>query len=87
MNAESNKPRPGRPTADDLGGVPFTSEGPGDTTIRPRRAFVKVPAVLPDPKAKPTLDDLYGTPVCFGDDEPLRRGEGRTECDGPSVGI
>lgn len=81
MNAESNTPRPNRYTAEDLGGVPVTIDGPGDTTIRPRRAFIKVPANLPDPHAKPTPDDLSGTPVCFGDDEPLRPGQGRTECD------
>lgn len=69
MNSESNAPQPGRPTADDLGGVPVSSDGPGDTTIRPRRSFVKIPANLPDPHAKPTPDDLSGIPVCFGDDE------------------
>lgn len=86
MNSEPNIPHPGHPTADDLGGVPVTWDGPGDTTIRPRRPFIKIPANLPDPHAKPTPDDLSGISVCFGDDAPLRPGESRTECDGLSSG-
>ena len=69
MSSEPTPSQPGRPTVDDLGGVPVTSDGPGDTTIRPRPSFVKAPANLPDPHARPTLDDLSGTPVCFDDDE------------------
>jgi hypothetical protein len=86
MKSEPTPPQSGQPTADDLGGIPVTWDGPGDTTIRPRRAFIKVPANLPDPHAKPTLDDLYGTPACFGDDEPRRPGQGRTESDKLSAG-
>jgi hypothetical protein len=70
MNSEPTPPKASGPTADDLGGVPVTWDGPGDTTIRPRPSFVKIPATLPDPHAKPTLDDLSGTPFCFGDDDP-----------------
>ncbi|HBI42046.1 MAG TPA: hypothetical protein DDY78_04190 [Planctomycetales bacterium] len=86
MNTESNTPQPVRYTADDLGGVPVTIDGPGDTTIRPRRAFIKVPANLPDPHAKPTLDDLSGIPVCFDEDDPPRPGQSRTDSDKLSAG-
>jgi hypothetical protein len=85
MNPEPSPPPSGGPTADDLGGVPITWDGPGDTSIRPRRPFIKVPANLPDPHAKPTPEDLNGIPACFGDD-PLRPGQSRTESDGLSAG-
>lgn len=66
--------------------------GPGENQERPKKKPRRHLLGLPpgyrfDPNARPTLDDLYGTPACFGDDEPSRRGEGRTECDGPSVGV
>jgi hypothetical protein len=69
------------PTADDLGGIPVLADCPEDTTIRPRRPYIKVPGTLPDPNTKPTLDDLNGVPVCFGDDEPVRPSQSRTESD------
>jgi hypothetical protein len=82
----SNPSDLGRPTADDLGGIPVLADCPEDTTIRPRRAYIKVPATLPDQNAKPMLDDLSGIPASFGDDEPLRPGQGRTESDKLSAG-
>jgi hypothetical protein len=65
---------------------PAPSEKP-DEPKKPRRHLLGLPPGYRfDPNAKPTLDDLYGTPACFGDD-PLRPGEGRTESDGLSAGI
>jgi len=75
----------GRPTPDDLGGIPVLADCPEDTTIRPRRPFIKAPKILPDQRVKPTTEDLAGIPVSFGDDS-LHPGQSRTESDGPSAG-
>ncbi|HBI42047.1 MAG TPA: hypothetical protein DDY78_04195 [Planctomycetales bacterium] len=69
----SNTSDLGRPTPDDLGGIPVVADCPEVTTIRPRRPYIKVPAILPDPYAKPTPDDLSGIPIGFIDEEPPRR--------------
>ena len=54
---------------------------------KPRRHLLGLPPGYTfDPNAKPTLDDLSGIPVCFGDDDRLRPGDGHTESDGASAG-
>jgi hypothetical protein len=65
----SNSSDLGRPTQDDLGGIPVRADCPEETTIRPRRPYIKVPANLPDQHARPTPDDLSGIPVGFTDKE------------------
>lgn len=82
----SNASDLGRPTPDDLGGIPVIADCPEDTTIRPRRPYIKVPAILPDPLAKPSLDDLSGIPVGFIDEEPPRRTVTTAQPDGRPVG-
>ena len=56
-------------------------------TTKPRRHLLGLPPGYKfDPDAKPTLEDLYGIPACFGDDEPLPPSQRSTESDGPSAG-
>ena len=81
----SNPSDLGRPTPDDLGGIPVLADCPEDTTIRPRRAFIKVPPTLRGQPAAPTTEGLAGIPVCFGDDR-LHPGQSETESDGSSAG-
>ena len=81
----SNPSDLGRPTPDDLGGIPVLADCPEDTTIRPRRQFIKVPVNLPDQHPAPTPEDLAGIPACFEDDS-MHPGQNRTESDGLSVG-
>jgi len=55
-------PGRGRPTPDDLAGVPVCAEGQEDVSIRPRR--VTFPRPAGGPHAAPRSDDLGGIPVC-----------------------
>jgi len=70
---------------------PTNGSNPADKPDEPKKQRCHLLGLPPgykfDPNAKPTLEDLYGTPACFGDDEPLRPGEGRTESGGLSAGI
>jgi len=77
----SNPSNLGRPTPDDLGGIPVLAECPEDTTIRPRRPFIKVPPVVRSQHNTATTEGLAGVPVCFTDDPPSS-GQGETENDG-----
>ena len=52
----------GKPTPDDLAGVPVCAEGKEDVSIRPRR--VTCPRPADSPHAAPTPDYLGGIPVC-----------------------
>ncbi len=81
----SNSSDLGRPTPDDLGGIPVLADCPEDTTIRPRRSFIKVPAGLRSQPTGATTEGLAGMPVCFGD-KSLRRGQGETEGGGLPAG-
>lgn len=74
-------PPPGKPSGD------HAPSWKPDEPKKPRRHLLGLPPGYKfDPNAKPTLDDLSGIPVCFGDDDWLRPGEGRTESDGLSAG-
>ena len=72
------------PTPEKPSGDHAPSGKPEEPKKTRRRILGLPPGYQFDPKARPTLDDLYGTPACFGDDGLLRRGEGRTKCNGPS---
>lgn len=80
MNSDTPPPVPDEPTG---GSAP--GENQNEPKKKPRRHILGLPPGYKfDPKAKPTMEDLYGIPACFGDDEPL--GQGRTESDNLSAG-
>ena len=62
----------------------------GATTAEPSKISKSVPPLLAAiawaRDAGCRVFDLGGIPACFGDDEPSRPGQGRTECDKLSVG-
>jgi hypothetical protein len=66
----SESPRPRKPTADDLAGIPVSVEENGPT-IRGRKA----PQTPPPPPAQgaPTADDLAGIPITAEGPEDLTR--------------
>ncbi len=65
---------------------PAPDENQDKPMKKPRRHLLGLPPGYTfDPNAMPTLDDLSGIPVCFGDD-PLRPGQSLTESDGLSAG-
>jgi hypothetical protein len=82
MNSDTPPPVPGEPTGGSASG-----ENPDEPKKKPRRHILGLPLGYKfDPNAKPTMEDLYGIPARFGDDEPLRPGQGRTESDKLSAG-
>ena len=84
MNTDNPVPDPA-PEEPTNGSNP--ADKPDEPKKKPRRHLLELPPGYKfDPKAKPTSDDLYGTLACFGDDEVLGPGEGRTESDGLSAG-
>jgi hypothetical protein len=84
MNSDILPPDPA-PNESGDGSIP--NKKPDEPARKPRRHLLGLPPGYKfDPKAVPTADDLGGIPACFGDDEPSRPGQGRTECDKLSVG-
>jgi hypothetical protein len=82
MSTDASPPDPA--PDETTGGSP--GEKQDEPKKKPRRHILGLPPGYKfDPKAKPTLDDLSGVPVCFGDD-PLRPGQCRTESDGLAAG-
>ena len=82
MNSDTSPPAPDEPTG---GSAP--DENKDKPKKKPRRHLLGLPPGYKfDPKAKPTMEDLYGIPACFGDDEPLGPSQGRTESDKLSAG-
>lgn len=64
MSTPSQPNHRGRPTADDLAGIPIIIEGKDDGIPRPRPRGGRLYACPPPSNKPPTADDLAGQPVC-----------------------
>jgi hypothetical protein len=84
MNTDTPLPDP---APDEPTGGFAPGENQEEPKKKPRRHILGLPPGYQfDPNAKPTLDDLSGIPVCFGDDELPRWPMTTEQPGGPSGG-